>query len=46
MNNKTYIGGKMEIHNKYLLNGLSEFFKIFSDPTRLMILDVLLTGEK
>ena len=36
----------MEIHNKYLLNGLSEFFKIFSDPTRLMILDVLLTGEK
>ncbi len=36
----------MEIHNKYLLSGLSEFFKIFSDPTRLRILDVLLNGEK
>lgn len=36
----------MELHNKYLLGGLSEFFKIFSDETRLRILDVLLNGEK
>lgn len=36
----------MVIHNKYLLDGLSEFFKIFSDSTRLMILDVLLNGSK
>lgn len=36
----------MEMHSKYLLSGLSEFFKIFSDTTRLRILDVLLSGEK
>lgn len=36
----------MKLHNKYLLEGLSEFFKIFSDATRLRILDVLLNGEK
>lgn len=34
------------MHSKYLLSGLSEFFKIFSDATRLRILDVLLNGEK
>lgn len=34
------------MHSKYLLSGLSEFFKIFSDSTRLRILDVLLNGEK
>ena len=32
----------MEIHNKELLYGLSEFYKIFADHTRLRILDVLL----
>ena len=31
----------MKIHSKELLYGLSEFFKIFGDPTRLRILDVL-----
>ena len=32
----------MKIHSKELLIGLSEFYKIFGDPTRLRILDVLL----
>ncbi len=31
----------MKIHSKELLIGLSEFYKIFGDPTRLRILDVL-----
>ena len=33
----------MWIYSKELLYGLSEFFKIFGDQTRLRILDVLLT---
>lgn len=32
----------MKLHSKELLYGLSEFYKIFGDPTRLRILDVLL----
>ena len=36
----------MKTHSKDLLSGLSEFFKIFGDSTRLRILDVLLNGEK
>lgn len=36
----------MELHSKYLLTGLSEFYKIFADSTRLRILDVLLNGDK
>ncbi len=36
----------MKTHSKDLLIGLSEFFKIFGDATRLRILDVLLNGEK
>lgn len=31
----------MKVHSKELLYGLSEFFKIFGDQTRLRILDVL-----
>ena len=31
----------MKIHSKELLYGLSEFYKIFADQTRLRILDVL-----
>ena len=31
----------MKIYNKELLYGLSEFYKIFGDQTRLRILDVL-----
>ena len=34
------------MHSKELLGGLSEFYKIFGDTTRLRILDLLLTGEK
>ena len=34
------------MHSKELLTGLSEFFKIFGDPTRLRILYLLLNGEK
>lgn len=34
------------MHSKDLLIGLSEFFKIFGDATRLRILDVLLNDEK
>ena len=34
----------MQLHSKDLLNGLSEFFKIFGDTTRLRILDILLNG--
>ena len=30
------------MHSKELLYGLSEFYKIFGDETRLRILDVLL----
>ena len=45
MNNYSYNGGYMELHSKDLLNGLSEFFKIFGDTTRLRILDVLLNGN-
>lgn len=32
----------MKIYSKELLYGLSEFYKIFGDQTRLRILDVLL----
>ena len=32
----------MKLHGKELLVGLSEFYKIFGDPTRLRILDVLI----
>ena len=32
----------MKIHSKELLVGLSEFYKIFGDPTRLRVLDVLI----
>ena len=32
----------MKIHSKELLYGLSEFYKIFGDATRLQILDALL----
>lgn len=32
----------MKLHSKELMYGLSEFYKIFGDPTRLRILDVLL----
>lgn len=32
----------MQLHSKELMYGLSEFYKIFGDPTRLRILDVLL----
>ena len=31
----------MKLHSKELLIGLSEFYKIFGDATRLRILDVL-----
>lgn len=31
----------MKIHSKELLYGLSEFYKIFGDQTRLRILDIL-----
>ncbi len=36
----------MKIHSKELLYGISEFYKIFADPTRLRILDCLLSGAK
>ena len=32
----------MKLHSKELLYGLSEFYKIFADETRLRILDVVL----
>ena len=32
----------MQLHSKELLYGLSEFYKIFADQTRLRILDALL----
>lgn len=32
----------MKLHSKELLYGLSEFYKIFGDTTRLRILDALL----
>ena len=32
----------MKLHSKELLYGLSEFYKIFGDQTRLRILDILL----
>ena len=32
----------MKLHSKELLSGLSEFYKIFGDQTRLRILDALL----
>ncbi|MDD5888481.1 MAG: metalloregulator ArsR/SmtB family transcription factor [bacterium] len=32
----------MELHSKELLYGLSEFYKIFGDQTRLRILDALM----
>ena len=32
----------MKLHSKELLYGLSEFYKIFGDQTRLRILDALL----
>lgn len=35
----------MQIHSKDLLSGLSEFFKIFGDTTRLRILDALLNKD-
>ena len=31
----------MKYHSKELLIGLSEFYKVFGDPTRLRVLDVL-----
>lgn len=31
----------MKLHSKELLVGLSEFYKIFGDPTRLRMLDAL-----
>lgn len=31
----------MKVHSKELLIGLSEFYKVFGDATRLRILDVL-----
>ena len=31
----------MKLHSKQLMYGLSEFYKIFADPTRLRILDIL-----
>ncbi len=34
------------MHSKELFTGLSEFFKLFGDPTRLRILELLLNGEK
>lgn len=34
----------MKLHSKELMYGLSEFYKIFGDPTRLRILDVLVNG--
>lgn len=34
------------MYSKEFLGGLSEFFKIFADETRLRILDLLLSGEK
>lgn len=35
----------MKIHSKELLCGLSEFYKLFGDTTRLRILDCLLNGD-
>ena len=34
----------MKLHSKELMYGLSEFYKIFADATRLRILDVLVNG--
>ena len=34
------------MYSKEFLGGLSEFFKIFADETRLRILDLLVSGEK
>lgn len=34
----------MKLHSKEFMYGLSEFYKIFGDPTRLRILDVLVNG--
>ena len=34
------------MHSKEFLGGLAEFFKLFSDETRIRILDLLVTGEK
>lgn len=42
MNNYSYKGEFMKLHSKELLYGLSEFYKIFADQTRLRILDALL----
>ena len=33
------------MHSKELLNGLSEFYKVFGDTTRLRILDILLVKD-
>lgn len=42
MNNQSYKEGeKMKLHSKEILYGLSEFYKIFADQTRLRILDAL-----
>lgn len=42
MNNQSYEEGeKIKLHSKELLYGLSEFYKIFADQTRLRILDAL-----
>ena len=35
----------MTFYNNEKLNKLSEFYKIFSDTTRLRILDLLIKGE-
>ena len=36
----------MKIHTKINITNLAEFFKVFSDETRLKILDSLLNGSK
>ena len=42
MNIQSYIEKGEDMHSKELLNGLSEFYKVFGDLTRLRILDILL----
>ena len=44
MNNYSYEGDKMNIQEIDIIN-LSEFYKMFSDPTRLKILNLLLNKE-
>jgi ArsR family transcriptional regulator len=35
----------MKLHEKELLNELSEFYKLFADTTRLRILDTLINSD-